>query len=450
MEVGYLKNKQRLELLHGVSGVVKPGEMLAIIGGSGNDFVLLVCGLFTVCQKKKGAGKTTLLDILAGRKSTGEITGEIMFNGTSGKELKDLLKRITGYVTQEDVLQSTLTVRETLSFFAELRLDPREYTPQQRLERIDTVLSQLGLTHRADARVGDIEKRGLSGGERKRVAIGCQLVADPSVLFLDEPTSGLDAFNSLHVVQLLRELCAMGKTVVATIHQPRSSIFDLFDQLLILDHGSAVYFGKAQAAVPYFAGYGFETPEHANPADYFVDVILSSPDARQAMSMQNMLVVDFPKAYLESPAAASVLATVEESRSQYPDLSMRAATTRPFATSTWKQFQELTKRTFKTTARNPLAAVVNLITAVILSFIIGSIFYQIPYDQAAIQARTGAIFFVMIQGAFGISQATIAFIQERLVVNRERASGMYTAGPYFVAKVIVDVPVHVLQTILAR
>lgn len=102
-----------------------------------------------------------------------------MFNGTSGKLLTDLLKRITGYVTQEDVLQSTLTVRETLSFFAELRLDPRQYSPQQRLERIDTVLQQLGLAHRADARVGDIEKRGLSGGERKRVAIGCQLVADP-------------------------------------------------------------------------------------------------------------------------------------------------------------------------------------------------------------------------------------------------------------------------------
>jgi ABC-type multidrug transport system ATPase subunit len=161
--------KEKLHILKGLTGCVNPGTMLAIIGGS-------------------GAGKSTLLDVLARRKTMGEITGKVLYNGVPMADLKNLLLRVTGYVTQEDVLKETLTVRETLMFQAEMRLDPRLFSAEAKEERVNKVLSDLGLSHRADSKIGNEAKRGLSGGEKKRVAIAVQLVTDPGVLFLDEPT----------------------------------------------------------------------------------------------------------------------------------------------------------------------------------------------------------------------------------------------------------------------
>ena len=204
-----------------------------------------------------GAGKSTLLDILAMRKTSGEIGGNVLFNGVPGQDLKMLLRRVTGYVTQEDIMKETLTVRETLSFTAELRLDPKVFSREQRDARVQTVMEELGISHRSEMRIGDAEKRGLSGGEKKRVAIGVQLVTDPSVLYLDEPTSGLDAYNSLSVMRLMRKLAQKGKTIITTIHQPRSTIFELFDRLLVLNKGETVFMGKAEDVVDYFGKIGF-------------------------------------------------------------------------------------------------------------------------------------------------------------------------------------------------
>lgn len=425
---GCKKQKKELHIIKSVSGVVKPGEMLAIIGGS-------------------GAGKSTLLDILALRKNMGEITGKVMFNGTEGKDIHPLLRRVTGYVTQEDILKETLTVRETLQFQAELRLDPKVFSKEQRIDRVNTVMSQLGIAHRADMRIGNEEKRGLSGGEKKRVAIGVQLVTDPSVLFLDEPTSGLDAYNSLAVIRLLRELCEKhGKTVITTIHQPRSTIYELFDQLLVLNKGQTVYFGKAAEATRYFDSIGFTMPPQMNPADYFIDVMLD-PD-RSQFTTRDLQTLDFPGFFDKSAMAETVREGLAFSKTGYFNLNTLDEV-KPFATSMFKQFGELTKRHWKNTIRNPLASVIAMVQAVVLAFIIGSIFYQLGYiSPAAVQGRVGVLFFVMINGAFSLAQATQGFIDERLLVNRERAAGVYSAGPYFFARTVVDVPLQTLQTLL--
>ncbi len=277
--------KDRLHILKGLEGCVLPGTMLAIIGGS-------------------GAGKSTLLDILARRKTMGEITGEVLYNGVPSSQLRNLLLRVSGYVTQEDVLKETLTVRETLMFQAELRLDPRLFSEKDRIARVDKVLADLGLTHRADSRIGNEAKRGLSGGEKKRVAIGVQLVTDPSVLYLDEPTSGLDAYNSLSVVRLLRQLAEKGKTVVATVHQPRSTMYDLFDRLLVLDQGRAVYQGPAQEAAAYFSRLGFRVPNHVSPADYVIDVLLDP--ARASFAVADVSNLNFADEWDKSKEADKV------------------------------------------------------------------------------------------------------------------------------------------------
>lgn len=420
-----------VSILKGLSGVVNPGEMLAIIGGS-------------------GAGKSTLLDILAQRKSTGEITGSVKFNGSPGASLKNLLRRLTGYVTQEDILKGSLTVRETLQFYAELRLDPSEFTDEQRVARVEKVMTDLEILHRADALVGSDEIRGLSGGEKKRVAIGVQLVTDPPVLYLDEPTSGLDAYNSLKVLRLLQVLCQNGKTVITTIHQPRSTIYKLFDKLLILNRGSSVYFGSASDALSYFSDLGYPVPLHINPADFFIDVLLSPDRTDFALDTAMPADIDFVASFSKSEQAAVIASRVSQCncKDSFEVDLMLIQTIKPFATGVFKQYVELLGRNFKDLMRNPVEGIVGIVLACVMSLIFGSIFYQLGNSQSAIQGRIGVLFFVLVNGAFSLAQAVATYIIERHLTTRERAAGVYSAGPYFLAKASLEIPMHIIQPII--
>ena len=206
-------------LLNDVEGLALPGQVLAIIGAS-------------------GAGKTTLLDILAQRLKRGKVTGSILLNG---QPIEQSFSRVSSYVDQEPAAIGTLTVREMLMTAAQLRL-PEVVSTQQKKERIQSLAHELGIEHILDRRYGESGDRGISGGEKRRVQIACQLVTGPSVVFLDEPTSGLDAFNAMAVCRFLKEYASRkNRTVIMSIHQPRSDIFYTFDRLLVLGDGFTVY-----------------------------------------------------------------------------------------------------------------------------------------------------------------------------------------------------------------
>ncbi|KAJ0976174.1 hypothetical protein J5N97_018139 [Dioscorea zingiberensis] len=212
------KNKEdggRGTIIKGVSGEVRPGEMLAMMGPS-------------------GSGKTTLLKALSGRfnssSSSSVLTGSITYNGTG---FSSSINRLTGFVSQDDILYPHLTVFETLLFTALLRL-PRSLTAQQKIDLVDTVISQLGLSACRNNIIGNQEIRGVSGGEKKRVSIGQEILIDPRLLFLDEPTSGLDATTAQRIVSVIGELANKGKTVLMSIHQPSSHLFYMFHKLLLL------------------------------------------------------------------------------------------------------------------------------------------------------------------------------------------------------------------------
>ncbi|KAH7097388.1 hypothetical protein BKA62DRAFT_716527 [Auriculariales sp. MPI-PUGE-AT-0066] len=247
-------------VLDGVSGAVKPGQLLAIIGAS-------------------GAGKSSLLDILARRQKRGNVSGNVLVNG---REVSDsVFRRAAGYVDQEDTLMGTLTVYETVYYSALLRL-PREMSVEAKRFRTLETLNELGILAIRDSRIGDSAggHRGISGGEKRRVSIACELVTSPSILFLDEPTSGLDAYNALSVVQCLHRLAREFKrTVVFTIHQPRSNIVSLFDQLLVLTKGRVVYSGDMAKCQPFFADAGYSCPAGFNIADYLIDVTMENEDS---------------------------------------------------------------------------------------------------------------------------------------------------------------------------
>ncbi|CAF3774074.1 unnamed protein product [Adineta steineri] len=226
-----------------------------------------------------GSGKSTLLNTLACRLDVNTITqGEMRLNGAPYNNAE--LKRIAGYVMQDDLLNGCLTVEETLMYTAELRL-PRTFTNKQRRTRVEDVMIDMGLSHVRNVIIGTPMKKGISGGERKRLCVGMQLLNRPQLLFLDEPTSGLDSVTALDLLQTFHSL-AHGKTqekavtIVCSIHQPQSKIFNLFDSLILLKEGNIIYQGPRNQAMETYRAAGFPCPLYTNPADHLLDVITPS------------------------------------------------------------------------------------------------------------------------------------------------------------------------------
>lgn len=214
-----------------------------------------------------GSGKTTLLTALGGRLS-GRVGGTITYNG---KPFTNIIKRNTGFVTQDDVLYPHLTVTETLVFTALLRL-PNTLSKTEKTAHAEAVISQLGLSRCKNSIIGGPFLRGISGGERKRVSIGQEMLINPSLLLLDEPTSGLDSTTAQRIVSTLWELANVGRTVVITIHQPSSRIFYMFHKVLLLSEGNPLYFGKGELAMEYFSSVGYAPSVAMNPSDFLLDL----------------------------------------------------------------------------------------------------------------------------------------------------------------------------------
>lgn len=252
-------------VLSDVSGTIKPGQIMAIMGPS-------------------GAGKSTLLDILARRQKRGVVQGTSLVNGRSVTDSE--FKRVVGYVDQEDVLMSTLTVYETVLYSALLRL-PREMSLEAKKFRTLETMHELGILGIKNSRIGDAGNRSISGGEKRRVSIACELVTSPSILFLDEPTSGLDSYNAYNVVESLVTLARdYNRTVIFTIHQPRSNIVALFDQLILLAKGQVVYSGPFPKCQSYFEKIGYPCPPGFNIADYLIDLTMTATSETPAGTAQ--------------------------------------------------------------------------------------------------------------------------------------------------------------------
>ncbi|CAJ1329185.1 unnamed protein product [Effrenium voratum] len=251
-KVGVKLNSDGRCILEGVTGEFRPKKMAAIMGPS-------------------GAGKTTFMNAICGRAYYGTVTGQIRVNGKVSSIAE--IKQLRGFVPQDDIVHEQLTVREQIYYSARLR--NAEGTPKAAIEHIvEDVLNVMQLLDVQHSIVGDVEKRGISGGQRKRVNIGLELASRPTILMLDEPTSGLDSTTALDIIRSLKRLTAIGMTVVMVVHQPRYSLFTLFDEVLLLGLGGrTVYLDSSEGVLPYFTGLGFKMPEHENPADWFMDVI---------------------------------------------------------------------------------------------------------------------------------------------------------------------------------
>lgn len=409
------KKSEEKKILKGISGMVLPGEMLAMLGPS-------------------GSGKTTLLTALGGRLG-GQLDGSITFNG---KPFSNVMKRNTGFVTQDDVLYPHLTVTETLVFTALLRL-PKTLTKQEKVVHAEAVITQLGLTRCKNSIVGGPLLRGVSGGERKRVSVGQEMLINPSVLFLDEPTSGLDSTTAQRIVSTLWELASGGRTVVMTIHQPSSRLFYMFHKVLLLSEGNPLYFGKGAEAMDYFASIGYAPSVAMNPSDFMLDLAngVLSDDSQEDNAAIKQKLVSFYKANLDENLRVE-LKEMDGQLQQVP----RGKNFGQWSTTWWQQFSVLLRRGLKERKHESFSGL-KIFQVLAVALLCGLLWWH--SDISHVQDQVGLLFFYTgFWGFFPLFNAIFTFPQERMMLEKERSSGMYKLSSYFMSRIIGDLPMELV------
>ncbi|PON45776.1 ABC transporter-like [Parasponia andersonii] len=409
-------------LLKNVEGEAKPGRLLAIMGPS-------------------GSGKTTLLNVLAGQLTASprlHLSGLLEVNGSPSS--KKAYK--VAYVRQEDLFFSQLTVRETLSLAAELQL-PEIASVEARDEYVNNLLFKMGLVSCADSIVGDAKVRGISGGEKKRLSLACELIASPSVVFADEPTTGLDAFQAEKVVENLRQLAEDGHTVICSIHQPRSSVYSKFDDIVLLTEGALVYAGPARdVPLAYFSKLGYRCPDHVNPAEFLADLISvdysSSASVYSSQKRIDGLVESFSQ-QSSTVLYATPIAIREISKDSVKINKKRIVKKKG---GWWRQFCLLLKRAWMQASRDGPTNKVRARMSVASAIIFGSVFWRMGRSQTSIQDRLGLLQVAAINTAMAALTKTLGvFPKERAIVDRERAKGSYALGPYLLSKLLAEIPI---------
>ena len=421
------RNQRAVALLwEDISVTTANGEKVLLQNASG-----MIQSRFLAIMGPSGSGKTTLMNVLARRMGGAKMGGVSKINGVPYSNAE--LKALSGYVMQDDLLNGNLTVQETLDYTAELRL-PSNMTKEERKERVEEAIRKTGLERTRNTVIGTPQIKGVSGGERKRVCVAMELLTHPRLLFLDEPTSGLDSVTALSLTKTLKELAASGEcTVVCTIHQPQTKIFNLFDDLMLLKAGLVVYYGPADKTVDFFAEAGYPCPPLTNPADHILDVITPPSNEHSHSISHNHSEVDQALMRVFKPISKKT----EENYEVYADVFVRN-------TQSWhRQFLILLRRTLLETRRSSAVVFTLLGQNIIMALLIGGAFYQIGRDANSQVRRQPLLFFTVInQGIFSALAVINSFPSERLLVLRERAAGTYQVSAYFLAKNFADLVIQ--------
>ncbi|KAB1226065.1 ABC transporter G family member 11 [Morella rubra] len=418
--------KGRRSILQGLTGYAEPGSVVAIMGPS-------------------GCGKSTLLDSLAGRLSSNtQQAGEILINGRKER----LAFGTSAYVTQDDTLMTTLTVREAVYYSAQLQL-PDSMSSSEKKERAETTIREMGLQDSMNTRIGGWNVKGLSGGQKRRVSICIEILTRPKLLFLDEPTSGLDSAASFHVMSRIVKIAHQdGRTVIASIHQPSSEVFELFDNLCLLSTGRTVYFGAISMAEKFFASNGFPCPTLRNPSDHYLRTVNKDFDAdieqgsNGTMSTEEVIGM-LVKSYESSGTFQEVQQSVSKIRQQKGG-ALEKGSHASFIT----QCLVLTKRSFVNMYRDLGYYWLRLAIYIALCLCVGTIFYDIGFSYGSIQARGSMLMFVAAFLTFMAIGGFPSFVEDMKVFGRERLNGHYGVGAYVFGKFFSSIPYLLLISVV--
>ncbi|KAF9350487.1 hypothetical protein BGX34_001194, partial [Mortierella sp. NVP85] len=416
------RERTEKRLLKDVDVVFPAGELTAILGGS-------------------GAGKTSLLNTLLHRISSNLTKkGSIYFNGTKDPSLR-MINGVSSYVRQDDnFLLSHLTVRETLRYAAELRMDS-SISQADKYAKVEDILDLLGLRECADVIVGSSAVKGCSGGQRRRVSIGIQLVTEPACLFLDEPTSGLDALTAKAVVLTLKQIAASGRTVVCTIHQPRADIWHVFDNVVLLvTGGCAAYSGRADKVIEYFEDAGHVAPLFTNVPDFILDtasVNLRSAELEQSTRRTVNALVDRFNANKHTMLAAQLpsepLPELVKVNPQYAHFS--------------KAFPILTRRSFVNTFRQKGLYFNRILQPVIVGIIMTIFFAPLGNGPADVTSRFGLLQQTSPIVFSGMLNNVALYPFERDIAYREISDGGYSATSFFASFLVNEIPLEIFGSL---
>ena len=422
------KTEQWKRILHGINAEMPSGSLTAILGAS-------------------GSGKTSLLHAMSHRISAGnfKVSGTIQYNGNA-----KLSSIRSAYVMQQDVLMPTLTVKESLLFASELRLPP-PITPEERRRVVDEVIQELGLKECANTRIGNNIYKGCSGGEKRRTSLGVQMLANPSVLFLDEVTTGLDATSAYQLVKTLKMLASKGRTIIVTIHQPRSEIWGLFDRLVLLSEGSTIYSGFTEDCVPYFRERGFGLPPFVNPAEHLIDLAAVDRRSAELEEASSARVQKLKQAWVEASGDRSSRFFKDEANLFDEQREKANEQGHP---ALGRQIRVLTVRTAKMTWRDPMGIAGSLVEVFSMAIITGWIFLNLDGSLSGIRSREGALYIAAaLQGylmlLFEIYRLTI----DIQLFDREFTEGVITVPSFLISRrlarlLIEDVPVPLLYSVI--
>ncbi|KAH7105152.1 P-loop containing nucleoside triphosphate hydrolase protein [Auriculariales sp. MPI-PUGE-AT-0066] len=412
------------KILHGLTGYARSGELLAVLGPS-------------------GAGKSSFLDVIAQRANAS--AGTVSFNDVPWPDMKS----ISAYAEQHDALLGVLTVRETLLFAARLSYPPS--TPASTInKRVDDTIIDLGLDRVANSRIGTPIQRGISGGQRRRVTLGCELVRRPQILLLDEPTSGLDSSASRSVISAVRRIARRhGILVIATIHQPSFETLSLFDRVLLLAKGSTAYFGTTTSLPPYLATV------HDNPAEHALDLLNDDFRNAEAGSSEHLLEKDAAvdkmittwSAYAAvHPRGADMVPQEPESMANFEVWDPSAPPSMLFKDRSLMravhQTLILCHRTMLLYSRNLLAWGVRLGMYIGMGILLATVWANLGRNtkDTEINDILSVHFFSVAFLGFMSVAGIPAWLEERSVFIRERLNGLYGPGPYVIAISICAAP----------
>jgi len=418
MEITTKKKSQQVKrvLLDGsIKGRAQPGRMLAIMGPS-------------------GAGKSTLLHALSGRLKE---NSQVCLEGNryvTGKRLNGSSMLPCAFVEQETSFFAHMTVRETLCFRAELKLG-RTISMEAKDELVSTLIEDMRLEKAADTIVGNARVRGISGGERRRLAIACELVTSPAAIFLDEPTSGLDSTSATSLIQSLRNLANKGKTIIAVIHQPSQHIFASFDDLLLLSEGKQMYFGEVDRVRQYMDGHARMAADGMGTAEHIIGCISSvslndESEAEAAQRIESLVTLAQSTELDIGPTTEMAVALQPEDKQQV-------------GANFFTQVKLLLQRAVRENLRSKAKLIIQTVQQVTLGLIYGGI-YSIGLNQASIQDRFGLLSLIAIGSAnMALASTVRSFPKEKAIVSAELASKMYDTMPYFIGKAASEIPLIV-------
>ena len=421
-------------ILQGVGLEARAGRLLGVLGPS-------------------GAGKTTLLSILGGRLAPGRRKRNHLRAGSNdgvpGAQDVAMLE-------QRDTFFGLLTVRETLMLAATLE---RGDASRATCDEVDRLLQSLGLATVQHSRVGDATHRGISGGESRRLAVGCALLAEPALLVADEPTTGLDAHQAHRIIRLLRETAlARGLPAVATLHQPRSSIWATLDDVLLLaPAGRVVFHGAREAALDYFAAVGHPCPPHTNPAEHLIDLVSVDHNSEAARALDEGRIDHLVTKWSERQAVAGCYcgvnehaATAQKKKKSQDRSSPAAADAAPPAgvrprrrrLGRVRRLGLLLRRSWRQNVRDTWANGLRLSISGGLALIFGEIFGRLGAPTAAsLSERIALLSYASINMAMMSLMKTLDLLgRERPVVRHEAARGHYAPAEYVLSKLLAELP----------